>query len=194
MLNKNKIVLDLCGGSGTWSNDYKKAGYDVRIITLPAYNIFHYRPPTKNVFGILAAPVCTQFSLARTTAKTPRDFKEGMRLVKACLEIIWTVRVSQPLRFWALENPRGYLRQFLGTPAFTFEQWEFGDEGIKPTDIWGYFKKPAKSVKSRPAGLSKQFPNGRFNAIGWSKKGPAERAKTSPGFAKAFYEANSWAY
>ena len=30
-----KIILDLCGGTGSWSKPYKDAGYDVRVITLP---------------------------------------------------------------------------------------------------------------------------------------------------------------
>lgn len=35
MNNKDKIILDLCGGTGSWSKPYKDAGYDVRVITLP---------------------------------------------------------------------------------------------------------------------------------------------------------------
>jgi ubiquinone/menaquinone biosynthesis C-methylase UbiE len=35
MSNSNKIILDLCGGTGSWSEPYKQAGYDVRLITLP---------------------------------------------------------------------------------------------------------------------------------------------------------------
>ena len=30
-----KIILDLCGGTGSWSKPYRDAGYDVRVITLP---------------------------------------------------------------------------------------------------------------------------------------------------------------
>lgn len=30
-----KIILDLCGGTGSWSKPYRDAGYDVRLITLP---------------------------------------------------------------------------------------------------------------------------------------------------------------
>ena len=82
-----KIILDLCGGTGNWSFPYKKEDYDVRIITLPYRNIFDFQPPT-NVYGILAAPPCTQFSNARTNAKNPRDLKGGMEVVKRCLEII----------------------------------------------------------------------------------------------------------
>lgn len=81
------------------------------------------------VYGILCAPTCTMFSLARTTAKTPRDLASGMRLVKKCLEIIWFCRESNEsqLKFWALENPMGLLRQFLGRPLFTFSPEEYGE-------------------------------------------------------------------
>ena len=30
----SKIILDLCGGTGAWSEPYKEAGYDVKVITL----------------------------------------------------------------------------------------------------------------------------------------------------------------
>lgn len=50
-----KIILDLCGGSGSWSRPFKQAGYDVRLITLPDYDVLTYEPP-ENVWGILAAP------------------------------------------------------------------------------------------------------------------------------------------
>ena len=63
MNNKDKIILDLCGGTGSWSEPYKKAGYDVRVITLPYYDVRYYEPP-ENVYGVLAAPPCTHFSLA----------------------------------------------------------------------------------------------------------------------------------
>lgn len=36
----SKIILDLCGGTGSWSKPYRDAGYDVRVITLPRYDLF----------------------------------------------------------------------------------------------------------------------------------------------------------
>lgn len=60
MDNKDKIILDLCGGSGSWSRPYKEAGYDVRLITLPEYDVLTYEPP-ENVYGILAAPLVLSF-------------------------------------------------------------------------------------------------------------------------------------
>ena len=63
MQNRDKIILDLCGGTGAWSRPYKDAGYDVRLITLPDNDVLTYQPPS-GVYGILAAPPCTEFSVA----------------------------------------------------------------------------------------------------------------------------------
>ena len=125
-----------------------------------------------------------------------------MCVVKACLEIIWRCRIDGNLRFWALENPKGFLRQFLGKPALTFEQWEFGDRGIKPTDLWGYFNPPAKTVFEKPTDMTVGYCN-RTNGRGMSipicppeykhlgLDRAAVRAITPPGFAWAFFKANS---
>jgi len=142
----------LCGGTGAWSRPYKEAGYDVRNITLPDYDVRIYQPP-ESVYGILAAPPCQMFSFARTNAKKPRDLMAGMEIVRACLNIIWQVmeikqetkKKTLPLKFWALENPYfGFLKNFLGKPAFVFDPWEFGDGYQKRTALWGYFNEPKK--------------------------------------------------
>jgi len=191
--NSTKIILDLCGGTGSWSKPYRDAGYDVRNITLPDNDVRTYIPP-ENVYGILAAPPCTMFSLARTRAKTPRDFKEGMEIVTACLKIIWQCRYKNKLAFWAMENPMGYLRQFLGKPVFTFDPCDFGDRYTKKTDLWGYFniprKKPVKLIKEelwRSKQNSRKLPS--ISEITGSKQSD-KRAITPQGFAKAFFEAN----
>jgi len=189
----SKIILDLCGGTGSWSKPYKDAGYDVRLVTLPDNDVRTYQPP-ENVYGILAAPPCTMFSLARTRAKKPRDFNEGMETVTACLKIIWDVRKKQKLAFWALENPMGYLRQFLGKPPLTFDPCDFGERYTKKTDLWGYYNEP----KKRPVKLSREEKylmsrnNRKLPSISdiTGSKQAAKRAITPPLFAKAFYEAN----
>jgi hypothetical protein len=196
---KKKIILDLCGGTGSWSKPYREAGYDVRLITLPEYAVQTYEPP-EGVYGILAAPPCTEFSLAKNAR--PRNFADALSVVRACLFIIWQCRLQSTLKFWALENPVDYLRQFLGRPHYTFEQWQFGKHKIKKTDIWGYFNEPAATVKVRPSNLIYIGPKGRYNARDWSRMNcPPEyahlgldraalRAITPPGFAKAFFKAN----
>jgi len=218
--NSDKIILDLCGGTGAWSRPYKESGYDVRLITLPewdvtqvdflenGYLLFRNQAGGRNmliraadVYGILAAPPCTEFSLAKNTR--PRNFCAGMMVVDACVKIIWKCRLSGSLKFWTLENPVGFLRQFLGRPHFTFEQWQFGEPLVKKTDIWGYFNEPRPTVKERPADIVRLISH-RKNAACWTTcyekvpdwyNGPkldraARRAITPPGFAEAFFKAN----
>jgi hypothetical protein len=137
MNNSDKIILDLCGGTGAWSKPYRNNGYDVRLITLPEHDVRTYKPP-ENVYGILAAPPCQMFSFCRTSPKKPRDLHEGMEIVIACLKIIWEYQYDvaglsiackkTKLKFWALENPYfGLLKNFIGKPFFIFDPWEFGD-------------------------------------------------------------------
>jgi hypothetical protein len=186
------IILDLCGGTGAWSRPYKEAGYDVRLITLPDNDILTYEPPD-NVYGILAAPPCTMFSFARTKSKKPRDLEEGMKTVRRCLDIIWKCMETKQdtryktvsLKFWALENPNGFLKYFLGKPALEFDPWEYGDNYQKKTHIWGWFNNPIKSVYDKP-NVSK-FGGDKSIEFRFDK---VIKSITPPGFAKAFYEAN----
>lgn len=190
-----KIILDLCGGTGAWSKPYKDAGFDVRNITLPDYDIRKYDPP-KNVYGILAAPPCTMFSLARTTAKTPRDFHGAMEIVEACLQIIWFARINNKLQFWAMENPKGLLRQFMGKPPFAFDASEFGEDYNKHTDIWGYFNNPRfvqeyKRYSSTDKNTRVLPPIPEDYKIDTEMRTTAIRRSITPqGFAQAFYKAN----
>ncbi len=190
---ENNIILDLCGGTGAWSKPYKDAGYKVINVTLPEFDVRTFNPP-ENVYGILAAPPCTMFSLARTRAKKPRDFQEGMEIVKACLNIIWKCRYKNKLKFWALENPTGYLRQFLGKPIFTFHPSDFGELYTKRTDLWGYFKEPKKipvilnaDEKHRSKINNRKLPS--ISDFTGSKQA-SRRAITPAKFAQAFFEAN----
>jgi len=188
-----KIILDLCGGTGSWSKPYKEAGYDVRVITIPDFDVRTYEPP-ENVYGILAAPPCTMFSLARTRAIKPRNFDEGMELVEACLRIIWKCRKRNKLAFWALENPMGYLRQFLGKPILTFNPYDYGDPYPKKTDLWGYYnlpkKHPVKPITIKDKGKGKNYSLLHYKTSGNTAKGKELRSITPQGFAKAFMEAN----
>ena len=192
---KQKIILDLCGGTGSWSKPYKEAGYEVINVTLPIYNVLHYKDiMPKNIYGILAAPPCTMFSYTRTRAKTPRNLAEGMKIVEACLDIIWEARKHNKLAFWALENPVGYLQDFLGKPAFIFDPYEFGDPYTKKTALWGKFKEPKKKlIKLNADQLYRSKQNSRklpsISDFTGSKQA-TRRAVTPPGFAKAFYESN----
>ena len=196
-----KIIVDLCGGTGAWSKPYKESGYTVLNVTHPKHDVMTWQAYKElpSVYGILAAPTCTMFSLARTTAKTPRDLEGGFELVNRCLEIIWFCRFNKGLKFWALENPVGYLRQILGKPPLTFDPADYGANYTKKTDLWGYYNAPKKSPrkltdeeKQRCAINNRVLPKlpedyilpDNFTAQA------ARRSMTDEHFAKAFYKAN----
>ena len=85
--NRDKIILDLCGGTGSWSKPYKEAGYDVRLITLPEYDVCTYAPPFENVYGILAATPCDEFSIAKHfhgKGNYTHNFKAVLEVCSAC--------------------------------------------------------------------------------------------------------------
>ena len=84
-MNSNKIILHLCADIGSDSRPYKLAGYDVRLIGAEI-GVENYTPPP-NVHGIIANPVCTEFSTAKGFHKA-NDIKKGMFLVWHCQRII----------------------------------------------------------------------------------------------------------
>jgi len=189
---------------------------------LPEYDVERWREypdlvavlHSNTVYGILAAPPCTMFSIVRNdaTAKLPRDLRKGMKTVNACLEIIHEClyepfRVSQnSVQFWALENPRGYLRRFLGICTLAFDPYEYGDPYTKRTFLWGMFNHPKKHPVApyRPPGTERTFARKveafkhlKIHQIpaGYQKKtgldlGTILRSITPEKFAQAFFEAN----
>ena len=190
-MNKDKIILDLCGGTGEWSRPYKEARYDVRLITSPHHDVRTFQPP-KNVYGILAAPPCTEFSRAKSfhgKGNYSHDFATGLEVVVACLHIIAKCRPE----WWALENPNGYLKRWMGKETMRFEPWQFGDKYQKTTLLWGNFKHPRKLITMRPAGL-KKFSMLQSKEIAPEFYGTYDRTTrrsiTPAGFAQAFFEAN----
>lgn len=170
--NATKTILDLCSGSGAWSSPYKAAGYNVWRITLPVADVHTLEVPDKPVHGILCAPPCTEFSLAKNGQ--PRDIRAGLETVSACLRLVVACRPS----WWALENPIGLLGHYLGTPRDTWQPYEFGDPHTKATAVWGEFNIPVRGP----------FVQATCSAM---DHGDAdERAITPEGFARAFFEAN----
>lgn len=183
----SKIILDLCGGTGSWSKFYKDSGYDVRLITLPEFDVRVYQPP-ENVYGILAAPPCTHFTVSGAQYWKAKDADgrtfEDCTILTACLMIIAR---AKPF-FWALENPVGRMRKLLGDPDFVFDPCDFGDPYTKKTYLWGKFnvpkENPVEPVRSNKQGSWLQSLGGK------SERTKELRSMTPAGFAKAFYEAN----
>ena len=167
----------------------------------------NYNPPD-NVHGIIANPVCTEFSNAKNS-NIPRDYEKGMFLVKHCQRII---EKSNP-NWWVLENPStGALRNFIGNPNYTYQPWEYGSPWTKRTGLWGNFVMPKKIILNRqdvvknpnlyikPRGTLPEFTALHKSAIEFIeefefakpfvKSDSDFRSLCSQGFAKAFYLAN----
>lgn len=182
------VILDLCGGTGSWSRPYKEAGYDVKVITLPGNDVRLLKKPNFEVYGILAAPPCDHFSVSGAQYWPEKDHDgrtlEAISVMDACMRIII---VCNPV-FWALENPVGRMRQFLGDPKLIFDPCDYGDPYTKKTLLWGKFNIPAKNpvepvrVCSQGSWIQKLG--------GKSEKTKSLRSMTPPSFAKAFFEAN----
>ena len=172
---------------------------------MPEHDVLTYEPP-EGVYGILAAPPCTEFSVLNCRAESrERDELKGISTVFACLRII---ALADPV-FWALENPRGYLQKWMLRARLTFQPWEYGDAWTKATNIWGRFHAPVKQYehwedvpklelytrrgRGKPnfAYLHKSAQKDIPQLRGIEVKTDAEfRAITPPGFAQAFFKAN----
>lgn len=193
-----KIILHLCADIGSDSKPYKDAGYDVRCIGKDI-GVENYHPP-ENVYGVIANPPCTMFSIARTNAKTPRDMKEGMFLVQHCFRIIWECQyfmlakhIPYRLNFWVIENPEtGYLKNYLGKPRYIYHPFEFGEERTKATALWGNFNEPIKPWWNPPHAPKGKSTCDIISPMTHRTKEERMHARSicCEGFAKAFFEAN----
>jgi len=201
-----KIILHLCADLGSDSRYYQlDDNYEVIMIG-EKIGVENYEPP-ENVHGIIANPVCTEFSTAQDF-RIKKDLKKGMFLVNHCQRII---EKSKP-NWWVIENPaNGRLKEFLGKPKMTYQPWRYGSPWTKHTALWGEFEIPmplfdkwedvpklplyTKPRRGKP-GLDCLHKSAvdLIPEMQWAKehiKCDADiRSMCSNGFAKAFYEAN----
>lgn len=183
-----RVILDLCAGTGAWSQPYVEAGYDVRRVTLPESDVTLYEPPP-DVWGILAAPPCTEFAVTGArwwSGKPPGLLRQALRVVIGCLRII---ALADP-HWWALENPVGRLSAYLGPPTMWFHPADYGDAWTKKTLLWGRFAKPVPLALS--ALPERQCKHGTYwlHCATGGRRAMGPRSVTPPGFARAFFEAN----
>jgi hypothetical protein len=147
-------VLELFAGSRSVGKIAEELGMEVFSSDLIEFEGIHYPisildfDVTKVPFQpdiIWASPPCTGFSVAAIGhhwaggkgAYIPKTetAKLGIELVKKTLEII---EHFQPT-YWFMENPRGVLRKLdvvKGLKKNSVTYCQYGDERMKPTDIW----------------------------------------------------------
>lgn len=186
-------ILSLFDYSGNWSRPYKEAGYDVYQfdikLGLDILEVTYDDIVNKNVYGILAAPPCTDFAGSGAQYWKAKDAdgrtEASLKLIDKVLEIVsW----FPELKFWALENPVGRLQKLrpqLGNPWYFQPHW-YGDPWTKKTGLWGKFNRELPRNDVEPD------PNSWIMKLGGKSERTKElRSMTPPGFAKAFFEANN---
>jgi len=131
-------------------------------------------------------------------------YEPNTDIINACKKII---EKCNPV-FYAIENPCGLMRKYLGKPILSFQPYQYGDGWTKKTDIWGKFNIPAfthtwetcpklnlyiRPTRKKPsiAFLHKSAISliPQFKGIEVDTDA-ALRAITPTGFARAFFEAN----
>lgn len=187
MDNTQKIILDLCEGSGAATAEYQRAGYDVRgIDTKKGQDVRLHNLIKEKVYGIWASPDCTD--LAGSGArwwemKGKKALLKAMAVWDACCRIVLAYDLRDGLVWFAIENPVGRVVHKMGKPRLYYQPCDYSDPWTKKTCLWGRYNIPEQSPVEPTQGskMHKMCP---------SKDRSELRSIISPGFARAFFEAN----
>lgn len=192
----SKVIVSLFDFSGNWSRPYRENGYDVYCVDIKhGIDILTLEPEWDSVYGILAAPPCTDFSGSGAQYWPAKDADGRTEYSLSMVDkVISLVEHYNPV-FWALENPVGRLstlRPSLGKPWY-FNPYEFAGYAVdveanqytKKTGIWGKFNIPEKFEYEPLPG-----PSWIMKLGGKSERTKELRSMTPSGFAQAFFEAN----
>lgn len=154
------LIFDFFSGTGSSTQAFAEAGdqvisfeldpqfsatENVDILSLtPEYLVATYGQPD----FIWASPPCTAFSVASipfhwiSGGSNPQPKSElainNQRLVAQARMLVEAIR---PKYGYLIENPRGMLRKLSvvdGLPRQTITYCQYGDDRMKPTDLWGF--------------------------------------------------------
>ena len=189
----DKVILSLFDYSGNWSKPYRDSGYEVHQFDIKlGSDIFDFDfDKFPEVYGILAAPPCTHFSLSGSRFFKQKDADgrtaESVLLVKQMLKIIDFYQSTGKLKFWVVENPMSRIHKLvpeLGPVKYRFHPYHHGDPSQKMTWLWGNFNIPERHEVENTEGL-----------VIWKVGKDTEKTKefrsmTPSGFARDFFEAN----
>lgn len=102
---------------------------------------------------IWASPDCTTYSIASISKHRRKNIETGelepvSEYAKQCdntnKHVLEIIKELNP-KCWFIENPRGALRKMnfmKGLPRYTITYCQYGDNRMKPTDIWTNYKEP----------------------------------------------------
>ena len=153
------LIFDLFSGTNSATQPLIDAGYTVISFEIDGnfhatehVNILNLNAPELLAkYGrpdfIWASPPCTAFSVAsmvhhwanggkHPTPKT-EEAEDAQKMVQHTLKLIADLN---PKLGWLMENPRGMLRKLdivAGIPRRTVTYCQYGEDRMKPTDLWG---------------------------------------------------------
>lgn len=185
--DNKKIILDLCDGTGAATQEYRKAGYDVRGYDIKrGQDVRLHNLIKENPYGIWASPDCTD--LAGSGArwweeKGEEALLKAMSVFDACIRICWAYGRRKCLAWYAIENPVGRVIHKIGKPNNYYQPCGYGDPWTKKTCLWGRYKMPAESPVEPTEGS-------KIHLYPPSENRAELRGIISPGFAKAFFKSN----
>ena len=139
-------LLELFSGTGSMGRSFEERGWEITsldsdptsgagiVTNFMDWDFAQFEPG--HFDAIWASPPCTHYSVARTTAKTPRDLEGSDNLVQRVLDCI---DYLQP-RVWAFENPQtGLLKTRQVVYKIPFKDVSYCKYGYpykKATRIW----------------------------------------------------------
>lgn len=141
-----------------WDKDFENIDLYTDIGALTAEEVLtHFGRPDV----IWASPDCTTFSVAAISyhrrlnkqTKSLDPITEYARFCDAVDQNVLKLIAELKPAFWFIENPRGGMRKMewmQGLPRYTVTYCQYGEERMKPTDIWTNhpepnFKPPCKN-------------------------------------------------
>jgi hypothetical protein len=156
------IVYDFFSGTGSSTQAFRDAGHtvisfeldtsfvateNVNVMSLKADDLIRkYGRPD----FIWASPPCTAFSVAAmghhwvSGGDNPVPRTESAVLSQALVaHTLLLITDLAPAQGWLMENPRGMLRKLPVVrpyPRQTVTYCQYGDDRMKPTDLWGAVK------------------------------------------------------
>lgn len=191
-------ILSLFDATGAWSQPYRDAGYQVTQIdlTLGSDVLETSAQDFAPVYGILAAPPCTDFS--GSGARWWKDKDADGRTAESIALLEYTMSLIHDLNplWWCLENPVGRLQRLVpevGERRMTFNPCDYGDPYTKRTCLWGNFNTDLPRNPVEPIIYESAGKRGSWH---WAKLGGSSartkslRSATPVGFAGAFFQAN----